>query len=90
MDILHDLKQQKFYAIVEGLESHLEYIKTDSTMNIIHTFVPFELRGRGIAAEMTKAALNFSKANNLKIIPSCSYAEAFIQLHKEYGFLVAE
>ena len=85
---MHDLGKQKFYVIVDELESHLDYVIIDNALNIIHTFVPLELRGRGIAAEMTKAALNFAKTNKMKIIPSCSYVAEYIQLHKEYETLV--
>ncbi len=90
MEILHDIQKQKFYVVVDGLESHLEYVKMENVLNLIHTYVPDALRGKGIAGEVVKAALTYAEENELKIIPSCSYVAAYIQRHKEYENLVAE
>jgi len=90
MEILHDIQKQKFYVVVDGLESHLEYVKMENVLNLIHTYVPDALRGKGIAGEVVKAALTYAEENELKIIPSCSYVAAYIQRHKEYKNLVAE
>ena len=90
MEILHDIQKQKFYVVVDGLESHLEYVKMENVLNLIHTYVPDALRGKGIAGEVLKAALTYAEENELKIIPSCSYVAAYIQRHKEYKNLVAE
>ena len=90
MQVKHDKEKQKFYVVAEGKESHLEYNKTENVLNFYHTYVPDELRGRGIAAEIVKTGLSFAKENDLKIIPSCSYVAAYIQGHKEYSELIAE
>jgi uncharacterized protein len=89
MEITHDLNQRKFYIVVDNLESHLEYVKTNNIFNLYHTFVPNELRGKGIAGKLVKAALNYAEENNLKIIPSCSYVADYFQRHKEYEKLLA-
>ena len=90
MEILHDIQKQKFYVVVDGLESHLEYVNMENVLNLIHTYVPDALRGKGIAGEVVKAALTYAEETELKIIPSCSYVAAYIQRHKEYENLVAE
>jgi len=57
-------------------------------LNLIHTYVPNALRGKGIASKIVKVALTYAEENNLKIIPSCSYVAAYIQRHKEYEELL--
>jgi hypothetical protein len=89
MEVIHDSVKEKFYLVVDGLESHLEYVKIDNVLNLNHTYVPHELRGKGIAGELVKAALTYAKENNYKIIPSCSYAAVYFQRHPEYGSLLA-
>lgn len=89
MEVTHDIKKQKFYMVVDGLESHLEYSRMNSVLNLNHTYVPNELRGKGIAGKIVKAALTYAEENNLKIIPSCSYVADYVQRHKEYEFLLA-
>lgn len=88
MEILHDTQKQKFYVIVNGLESHLEYVRNDNVLNLNHTYVPNELRGKGIAGKLVEAALTYVRENNLKIRPSCSYVAEYVRRHKEYEELV--
>jgi len=90
MEVTHDIEKQKFYMVVDGLESHLEYSRMSSVLNLNHTYVPNELRGKGIAGKIVKAALTYAEENNLKIIPSCSYVADYIQRHKEYQPLLAD
>ena len=88
IEVIHDIAKQKFYAVIDDLESHLEYVKVNNVLNLIHTYVPNALRGKGIASKIVKVALTYAEENNLKIIPSCSYVAAYIQRHKEYEELL--
>jgi predicted GNAT family acetyltransferase len=45
--------------------------------------------GRGIAAELTKFALDTARANGWKVRPLCSYAEVYMRRHPEYNDLRA-
>lgn len=89
MKIIHDDKRLKFYVIIDDLESHLDYVKMDNILNLDHTYVPYQLRGRGIGAKLVEAAINFAKLNGFKIIPSCSYVAVYFQRHPEYENLLA-
>jgi len=88
MEIIHDAEMQKFYVIVDGLESHLQYVQNKNVLNLNHTYVPNSLRGKGIAAKLVEAALAYVKDNNLKIIPSCSYVAEYVGRHKEHESLL--
>ena len=90
MEVIHDIEKQKFFVVIDGLESHLEYVKVENVLNLNHTYVPSELRGKGIAGKIVKAALTYGKDNKLKIIPSCSYVADYIRRHKEYQPLLAD
>lgn len=89
--IEHRLESHAFITIVDGKESLLRYrvVGTDGkTLEYYHTFVPPELRGRHIAQEIVKYALDFAKENHLHIIPSCPYVKAYIDQHPEYEDLL--
>lgn len=82
-EIIH--QNDKFYTIIDGMESHLQYMLQDNGLiNFYHTFVPPELRGRGIAMEIIKAGMDYAAETNLKVIPSCSAVQSFINRHPEY------
>ncbi len=57
-------------------------------INLYHTFTDPALRGKGLAAQVVRAALEFAKKNNLKVIPTCSYVQSFIAKNDEYKELV--
>jgi uncharacterized protein len=89
MEIKHDKEAQKFYLVNEGKESYVLYrMQKNNIMNIFRTYVPPEKRNKGLAGKVVKAALDYARENNLKVIPACSYTEYFISKNKEYEDLV--
>ncbi len=66
----------------------LTYTQAGSHVIFDHTFVPDELRGRGLAAELVRAALNEARQRRWKIVPRCSYVASFIERHPAYADLV--
>lgn len=84
INVVHDSQKQCFSAQIEGHQAILEYRTVDeSTLDIHHTYVPNELRGKGIAAVLAKKALDYAKAHNYTVIPSCSYIAMYLQRHPQ-------
>ena len=88
--IEHDPRQSRFTARVEGHVAELDYLQEANRLTITHTDVPQAIGGRGVAGALTRAALEYARARQLKVVPACAYAAAFIQRHAEYSDLVAE
>ncbi|WP_445116965.1 GNAT family N-acetyltransferase [Acinetobacter sp. WZC-1] len=44
-----------------------------------HTWVDDALRGQGIARQLLDELVQFSRENNLKIVPACSYVASVFQ-----------
>jgi uncharacterized protein len=56
---------------------------------LVHTEVKPELEGQGIGAELVRSALDYARRQNLRVVPRCPFAAAYIQRHwQEYGDLV--
>lgn len=67
-----------------------EIIKPLGILRIVSTYVPPELRGRGIAEALVKEAIRLAKEESLEIEPVCSYAfYYFIKNRGERGVLVS-
>lgn len=78
-------ENNRFFKVVNDLEAEIEYEMLDSsTIEFYHTYVPPELRGKGLAQELIKAGLDYAIKNNFRIIPSCSAVQRFINMHEEY------
>ncbi|WAI85653.1 MULTISPECIES: GNAT family N-acetyltransferase [Achromobacter] len=87
--VTQDPGQSRFTATVDGVLCVLDYQLQGNTMIIVHTGVPSPVGGRGIAAELTKFALDTARAQGWKVRPVCSYAEVYMRRHPEYNDLRA-
>ena len=87
--IEHLADQRRFQARVEGRACVIDYELDGGVMTITHTGVPGPLEGRGIAAELTRAALAHASSAHLKVRPLCSYARVYMQRHPETASLLA-
>jgi N-acetylglutamate synthase-like GNAT family acetyltransferase len=52
-------------------------------MNIVHTGVPPAIAGRGIAADLMRAALAAAAEAKWQVNPVCSYAAAYLRRHPD-------
>ena len=82
-------EDKRFVINVDGKEVYVEYEMKDSKIDLDHTYTHPDLRGRGLAAQVVRAALEYAKENNFKVIPTCSYVRSFISKNDEYKELVA-
>jgi predicted GNAT family acetyltransferase len=89
-DTIHEKDNERFIIYYEGKESFVEYRINDDEINLYHTYTDPGLRGKGLAALVVRAAFEFAKENNLKVVPTCSYVQAFIKRNDEYSELIAE
>jgi predicted GNAT family acetyltransferase len=84
VQILNDETAKKFYAMVDGHEARVEYARTGDVYNLLHTFVPEELRGHGVAEQLVRGTLDQLKTQGAKFIPTCPFVQAFLKRHPEY------
>ena len=87
-EVVHSADEQQFELRFAGHLCLLQYRIADGRMIIYHTEVPEVIEGRGLAARMTKVALDFARSENLRVQPRCSYAAAYIRKNPEYADLV--
>ncbi|MCX7821036.1 MAG: N-acetyltransferase [Brevinematales bacterium] len=83
MKIYHERENHTFYTVVKNLKCVLDYELHGEDIEIYHTYVPESLRGQGIAAALTEEISKYALENNLKIIPTCSYAVSFYRRNFE-------
>ena len=86
--IEHNTQEHCFEMKIEGHRCVLDYTLHNHVMTVTHTGVPPELGGRGLAAEITKFALDYAQSHGWKVIPQCSYVAAYIKKHPEYAALM--
>jgi predicted GNAT family acetyltransferase len=89
MEISHDSKSREFSALVEGQKCIVHYTVIDNnTIDIDHTFVPRAIRNKGVARSMMEQIIKFLEHNNIKVNPTCSYAQKFFDDDRYRKYLV--
>ena len=88
VEVKHDEAARRFEAEVHGMRSVLVYKIVPGIMLIQHTEVPRELEGRGLAARLTRVALEYARSKSLQVVPACSYTSSYMAKHPEYNDLL--
>jgi uncharacterized protein len=81
--VRHDEAGKRFETTVGGCTGVARYELLGSVMRIYHTEVPPQLRSRGIAGRLVRAALGHAEARGLEVEPGCSYVRAYMRRHPE-------
>jgi predicted GNAT family acetyltransferase len=80
--------QSRFELEVEGAIAFANYRLTPSTVILTHTETPRALRGRGIASELVRGALEMIRADGRKVVAGCGFVVDYLQKHPEFSDLV--
>jgi len=81
--------QHRFELDVEGQLAFANYRQTPQALIITHTETPRSLRGRGIASELVKGAMELIRADGQKVIAGCGFVIDYLNRHPEYRDLMA-
>ncbi len=89
IEVVHNAPASRFEARVQGMLCRADYRLDGNVMRIFHTEVAPALEGRGIAAALVRAALDYADANGLQVAPQCSYVRAYMRRHPDTHALLA-
>lgn len=87
--VTHNEAARRFEATVDGLRALITYRRFPDRIVLQHTEVPAPFEGHGIAAKLTRGALDFARANHLRVVPLCPYVSSFLRHHREYDDLLS-
>jgi predicted GNAT family acetyltransferase len=82
--------RRRFELAVEGDVAFVEYRLRPGVVSFPHTFTPSRLRGRGHAARVVQAALDWARAEGLRVEPQCWYVRDYIAAHPAYTDLLRD
>lgn len=78
----------QFELTLEEGVALLAFEMDSNTMSIMHTEVPEEAEGQGIASELAKYALDYARGNQLRVKNYCRFVSMFLQRNPEYEDLI--
>lgn len=84
-EVIHQPEPRRFVIVENGMTAYAEYKITEYEgeviFDIIHTFVPEELRGQGLASELVETAYDYAVSSGMRFKASCSYASGWLLRH---------
>ena len=86
--VTNNEKNQRFEIAIESEIAYLEYRWYKGDLALMHTTVPKEFEGKGIASSLAKFALEYAKEKQLKIMVYCPFVGKYLKNHNEYSFLI--
>ena len=66
-----------------------DYVHRNGVLVIPHVEAPAALRGTGAAGRLMEGVLKIVRARGEKVVPTCSYAAAYIRQHQQHQDLLA-
>lgn len=79
--VVDDTAASRFVIGEGGTEAELVYLVERDRMLLLHTEVPDEWGGQGIAGRLVHAALERAGANALTVVPWCPFARRWLRDH---------
>ncbi|MBD1362301.1 N-acetyltransferase [Mucilaginibacter sp. ZT4R22] len=89
IELINNEAIHNFELFVDGQRAFIDYKTKDNKIYLIHTEVPKELQGRGVAEAIVEKAFHYIEAHKLVLIPLCSYVQVFLRKHPEWDRLLA-
>ena len=83
-EVTNNLQNLQFEIDLEGEKAFLEYRWLKDDLALMHTLVPENFEGKGIAGLLAKTALEYAKDKAKKVIVYCPYVKSFIKRNPEY------
>jgi predicted GNAT family acetyltransferase len=71
-----------------GEVAYLEYSLGGNVLELIHTEVPKQLRGLGLASSLAETALKWARDKSFRVDVVCPTVQAYLKKHPEYSDLV--
>jgi uncharacterized protein len=82
-----EVTKGRFELEQDGHTAYLEYTIAGKILALLHTEIPKELRGRGLASELTRSALQWARDNQMKVDVICPSVAGYLERHPEYSDL---
>jgi hypothetical protein len=88
INVVDNPSANRFEATVDGHLAVAEYIRHGDAIIFVHTEVPKELAGRGVANALAKTALDAARAQGLEVVVRCPFMAKYVERHPEYQSLL--
>lgn len=90
IEVHNNTQAHRYEVVLDGQTAVLTYSQRGNQIAFLHTGVPEELEGHGIANKMAYTALEDARTHHQMVIPACPFVATYIRRHPEYLSLLSE
>ena len=77
--VTNNTQVRRFELTVGGDTAFLAYDRTPESLVLVHTEVPAAFRGEHYGEALVKAAIEYGRAEHLRIVAVCPFARAYLR-----------
>lgn len=93
LKIKHSPAQERYEAVLPSTDpasgdevvGYVDYVSELEQVVLTHTVIREQFSGRGYAGHLVKAVLDDIRTSGKKVVPVCSYVQAYGERHPEYA-----
>ena len=82
--------EHKFEMTLDNSKAFIAYEQIGKKIRLIHTKVPAQLEGKGVASALVEKTLRYIDEHNYQFVPQCAFIQSYLQKHPEWNRLAAE
>ncbi|MCB2220777.1 MAG: N-acetyltransferase [Bacteroidetes bacterium] len=90
MEIVHNKQENRFEIQIESRIAKIEYAIKNDKIYLVSTQVPEAFKGQGVGSKLVRETLSMIEKMEMKIVPVCSFIQAWFKRHPEKAYLLAD
>lgn len=88
LELVHDQDQHRFVMDINGEQAVVEYQVKNDALYLIHSEVPYALRGRGIGKVLVEKTFEKLTEEGYKAVAICSYIKAVAMRSEQWKQII--
>ena len=81
--VVNNEEASRFEVHADGRLAELDYRRNGKRLVLVHTEVPVELEGQGIAGALVAAAVDHAAGEGMTVVPLCPFARSWLERHED-------
>lgn len=90
LTLIHDKENKRYLLDINGKLARVEYLWRDNKMHLIHSKVPFNLRGQGIGKVLVEKTFEKLTGENFKAVAVCNYVKAVAKNSNKWNMIIEQ
>ncbi|MBT8313509.1 MAG: N-acetyltransferase [Maribacter sp.] len=88
MPIIHDINNQQFILDINDDNAHVDYTLKDGQMLLVHSEVPYNLRGHGIGKVLVEKSFEQLTKEGFQAVAVCTFIKAIAKRSEKWQSII--